>query len=290
MKLYGVLFVFLAFIFVSCDKGSNRTQKKINIKSEEQAINIVKSDSDIKSKFAALRFVAKKKLEPETLKSLRDIFLTRDTDLKMKCRIAPILRQDQEMADGVFLRVIDDAPLPLLVTIIKCVKGMPAVSSALAIKIHKLAKHSDSDLRTEVIPSLGKIGGEESLQLILESCTDEVWQVRKMAAHALEGENFKKDIRIASPLVQFLKDPHWRLRRVAAEIIANTGHYTSETVSQLILTTHDEDHRVQHEVLQTLLRFYKQKRTVEISEDAKKVLNTLPEEEMQELKRFLLKE
>ncbi len=98
-----------------------------------------------------------------------------------------------------------------------------------------MLRESDLNLRAQAAAALGKLGGPDAEQALLDSLEDAEWQVRAQAAKALGRIGHPG---VALRLAQAMPDESWWVRVNCAEALARLGAAGGRQLD--LLTRHDD--------------------------------------------------
>ena len=133
--------------------------------------------------------------------------------------------------------------------------GLPAVPALInAMREETLATLDETEAKTAdnahgTNPTIGiaahalSVMGQVAVPALMDVLKDEHWWIRAVAANVLG--RMGKDALVAEPaLLQVVRDEHWWVRRNALEALGMMGCVSDAFVNALVLAVGDEDYRV----------------------------------------------
>jgi HEAT repeat protein len=115
--------------------------------------------------------------------------------------------------------------------------GDPAALSPL----RALAADIDASIRGAAVASMGRLGDDESFELLLEALDDPSHDVRENAALGIAFLNLKEDAKVASALIKAVGDAYPNVRAQAAFALGEIGGLQATTELERLVSDTDPD-------------------------------------------------
>ncbi len=168
---------------------------------------------------------------------LRDILLDEDRHINLRTTAAWALgSMNNEESAGILVHILNSKDPRLrkfssdsLVTI-----GTPGIPKLIEFYQNKTELNSEEniDIRSKVLGLLGKIGGKEALNVLLDATEDPEYVIKLAATYAL-GDTKREEA--VSRLMELLSDPDLEIREAAQESLGNLQDVALKPLTEVLL-------------------------------------------------------